>query len=101
MDIGLLIVSDGIVKNDGRAGCPWLTPVILATQKAEIRRITGSSNSLRDLILRMPNTHTHTHTHTHTQRLSILRKVNLGDIRYLAKKARFKAGLHHHLVMWP
>jgi hypothetical protein len=28
-----------LVKNEVIAGCQWLTPVILATQKAEIRRI--------------------------------------------------------------
>jgi hypothetical protein len=31
------------IKLNSRAGCPWLTPVILATQKAEIRRIAVQS----------------------------------------------------------
>jgi hypothetical protein len=26
-------------KNECMAGCPWFTPVILATQEAEIKRI--------------------------------------------------------------
>jgi hypothetical protein len=42
------------------AGCQWLMPVILATQEAEIRRITSSmpaqANSFRDPILKKPIT---------------------------------------------
>jgi hypothetical protein len=42
------------------AGCRWLTPVILATQEAEIRRITVRSQPgkivLRDTILKEPFT---------------------------------------------
>jgi hypothetical protein len=41
------------------ASCQWLTPVILATQKAEIRRITVQSqprHSWRDPISKTPNT---------------------------------------------
>jgi hypothetical protein len=30
---------DKMHKTQSEAGCPWLTPVILATQEAEIRRI--------------------------------------------------------------
>jgi hypothetical protein len=29
-----------LIKKSTGAGCQWLTPVILATQEAEIRRIT-------------------------------------------------------------
>jgi hypothetical protein len=40
------------------AGCCWLMPITLATQEAEIRRITGSkpaqANSSRDPILKTP-----------------------------------------------
>jgi hypothetical protein len=64
----------------------WLTPVILATQEGEIRRLMAQSQprkSLRDPISKIPNTKraggmsqgvglefkpqndTHTHTHTH------------------------------------
>jgi hypothetical protein len=32
-------------QNNGRAGCRWLTPVFLATQEAEIRRIEVRSQS--------------------------------------------------------
>jgi hypothetical protein len=49
-----------IDKNPDLAGCQWLTLVILATQKAEIRRIVvqsqPSANSLWDPILKIPNT---------------------------------------------
>jgi hypothetical protein len=40
------------------AGCRWLTPVIPATQKAEIRRIAveAQANSSRDSILKTPFT---------------------------------------------
>jgi hypothetical protein len=42
------------------AGCWWITPVILATQEAEIIRITVQSqpqaNSLKDLTLKIDNT---------------------------------------------
>jgi hypothetical protein len=39
------------------AGCGWLTPVILATLEAEIRRITkpAQANSSGDPILKIPN----------------------------------------------
>jgi hypothetical protein len=69
--------------------CRWLTPIILATQEAEIRRISVWSHPskivretlfLKNLSQKRagvaqgvalnsdPNTtHTHTHTHTHTQ----------------------------------
>jgi hypothetical protein len=32
--------NKSVIKNLPTAGCWWLTPVILATQEAEIRRIT-------------------------------------------------------------
>jgi hypothetical protein len=48
-----------IIKNTA-AGCWWLTPVILATQEAEIRRIVVRSqpwaNSSQDPISKNPNT---------------------------------------------
>jgi hypothetical protein len=46
----------------------WLTPVILATQEAEIRRIVVQLGQIVHKTLSPQNTHTHTHTHTHTQR---------------------------------
>jgi hypothetical protein len=33
----------GLIRNQPCAGCWWLTPVILVTQKAEIKRITIQS----------------------------------------------------------
>jgi hypothetical protein len=43
-------------QNPSWAGCQWLTPVIPATQEAEIRRITvqrpAQGNSFQDLILK-------------------------------------------------
>jgi hypothetical protein len=39
------------------AGCGWLTPIILATLEAEIRRFTkpAQANSSGDPILKIPN----------------------------------------------
>jgi hypothetical protein len=58
------------------AGCQWLIPVILATQEAEIRRISVQSQSeqkvcktlswKKPFFLSLSLFHTHTHTHTHT-----------------------------------
>jgi hypothetical protein len=48
-------------KNQQRGRRRWLTPVILATQESEIRRITvlkqAQANSLWEPILKIPNTH--------------------------------------------
>jgi hypothetical protein len=48
--------------------CQWLTHVILATQEAEIRRITAGSQlrQIVHVILSQKNTHARAHTHTHT-----------------------------------
>jgi hypothetical protein len=47
-------------KSKWKAGHQWLTPIILATQEAEIKRISVQSqpqaNSLQDPISKMPNT---------------------------------------------
>jgi hypothetical protein len=52
------VITD--VKRVLKAGCWWLTPAILATQEAEIRRITVQSqpraNSSQDPILKIPIT---------------------------------------------
>jgi hypothetical protein len=59
---GLRIYS-GSIKKISLARCWWLTPVILATWEAEIRRTTFQGqlgvvwgNSSRDPILKKPNT---------------------------------------------
>jgi hypothetical protein len=35
-----VMIAKGYMKFSKRAGHPWLTPIIFASQKAEIRRIT-------------------------------------------------------------
>jgi hypothetical protein len=40
-----IIIGHSAHTNDISAGHWWLTPVILATQEAEIRRITGSKHA--------------------------------------------------------
>jgi hypothetical protein len=44
-----LVVKETPIKTTLRAGCWWLMPVILATQEAEIRRITAQSQ-LRQIV---------------------------------------------------
>jgi hypothetical protein len=44
------LITDLIVKLKIHTGCQWLTPVILATQEAEIRRINVQSQ-LRQIVL--------------------------------------------------
>jgi hypothetical protein len=61
------------IKDSSAAGFWWLTPVILATQKAEIRGIKVQSQSgqmVCETLSQKCPTHTHTqtqHTHTHTR----------------------------------
>jgi hypothetical protein len=63
-----------IQKQEQSARHWWLTPIILATWEAEIRRIGVRSQPQANSLLRsyLANTqwlrmYTHTHTHTHTQ----------------------------------
>jgi hypothetical protein len=78
--------------NEFHVGCWWLTPVILATQQAGIRRIAVWSqprqivcktlSQIKPLQKRTggvaqgegpgfkPQYHTHTHTHTHTHKIN-------------------------------
>jgi hypothetical protein len=57
---GKLIAMSANIKKSGLTGHWWLTPVILATQEAEVRRITvqnqHGANSSQDLILKKPIT---------------------------------------------
>jgi hypothetical protein len=39
-----------LVKNKYEAGCQWLTPIILATQEAEICRIVVQSQPWADFV---------------------------------------------------
>jgi hypothetical protein len=48
-----IILPLQVTLRDSEAGCWWLTPVILVTLEAEIRRITVQSQSRKD-ILRTP-----------------------------------------------
>jgi hypothetical protein len=64
--------------------CWWLPPVILATQEAEIKRISlkpALANSSLRPYLKKSFTHTHTHTHTH---------IKIGLVEWLKVKADFK-----------
>jgi hypothetical protein len=54
------VVSNRVMQNTRPAGCWWLTPVIITTKEADIRRIMVQSqpqaNSSQDPILKKPNT---------------------------------------------
>jgi hypothetical protein len=46
------------LNNEKGARCPWLTPIILATQEAEIRRITVRSQQGANSLETLPQKYT-------------------------------------------
>jgi hypothetical protein len=75
------------------AECQWLSPIILATQEAEIRRMVVRSQprqiSSRDPISKIPNTRTHT-THTHIHTYTHTHNKRAGGVQAKKKKQKKK-----------